>query len=443
MSNDATAERPPGPDSLPVVGNTHQFASDPLSFYLETAREYGPVAYYEVGGEPFYQVSSPETVEQVLVQENERFRKGDLFQESLGDVTGDGLLTSGGEFWRRQRHRIQPAFHPEALERYAPTMAEFTERALDDWTDGEVRNVHDDMMQLTVEIAAEALFDVDIRSMEGEISDALEAVMDRGERRMKRPVDVPEWVPTPTNRRYQRSLDALDRIADRIIADHDAGGDDVVSMLLSAAEQHDEVDHDLIRDEVVTLLLAGHETTALALSYTLHLLATHPDSLSRLHAEVDDVLGDRTPTYDDLDDLTYTERVVEEGMRVHPPVQGLVREATEDVEIGGYRVPEGATVSLQQWVLHRDPDHYDDPETFRPERWTDEMRAALPKYAYFPFGGGPRRCIGDRFAMQEARLALATMARDWTFEPVTEELSFSPSITLRPDGPVRLRVGRR
>jgi cytochrome P450 len=442
MASDPT-ERPPGPDALPVVGNTHQFAGDPLDFYVETAREYGPVAYYEVGGEPFYQLSSPELVEEVLVHRNESFVKGDLFQASLGDVTGDGLLTNGGEFWRRQRHRIQPAFGPDSLAAYAPIMAEYTERTVEQWADGEVRNVHEDMMQLTVEIAATALFDADVAAMEDEIADALEAVMDRGERRMKRPVDVPEWVPTPANRRYRRSLDALERIADRIVADHEPGGDDVVSMLLAASEAHDEVDRQLIRDEVVTLLLAGHETTALALSYTLHLLATNPEQADPLHAEADAVLGDRTPTYQDLDDLAYTEQVVEEGMRVRPPVQGFVREADEPVELGGYRIPEGATVSVQQCIVHRDPRRYDDPEQFRPSRWTDGMRSDLPKFAYFPFGGGPRRCIGDRFAMLEARLALATMARDWSFEAVTDELSFSPSITLRPDGPVELRVHRR
>ncbi|MFC7132489.1 MULTISPECIES: cytochrome P450 [Salinibaculum] len=438
-----TDSDPPGPSGLPLVGNTYQFASDPLQFYEETAREYGPVARYELAGDEFYQVSDPDLVEQVLVHDNEKFRKGEQYHEALGPVLGNGLLLSEGEFWREQRHRMQPAFNPDALDEYAPVMVEYTERLLDSWADGEVRDVHGDMMQLTVEIAAQALFDVDIRAYESDIADALATVMDRSEQRLTRPVDIPDSVPTPTNRRYRRALSALDDIAAEIVADHDAGGDDVVSMLLTAKEQSDALDEEQIKDEVVTLLLAGHETTALALTYTLFALATNPEQTAKLQEEVDDVLGDRSPTDEDIPDLPYTQRTVREGMRVYPPVQGVIRETAEPVELGGYAFPAGTTVSMQQWVLHRDPRFYDDPEAFRPSRWTDDFERDLPAFAYFPFGGGPRRCIGDNFAKQEARLALATMAKDWAVEPVTAELSFAPSITLRPDEPVKLRVRRR
>jgi len=194
---------------------------------------------------------------------------------------------------------------------------------------------------------------------------------------------------------------------------------------------------------VITILLAGHETTALALTYALHLLSENPEKRETLQAELDDVLEGRTPTVTDLDDLPYTERVVEESMRFYPPVYELIREADRDVVFDGYRIPEGRTVSFQQWVLHRDPRFYDDPEQFRPERWTDEMRQELPPFAYFPFGGGPRRCIGDRFAMLEARLVLATICQNWTIESTVEKLGFAPSITLRPDGPVEMVPERR
>jgi cytochrome P450 len=356
---------------------------------------------------------------------------------------GDGLLIAEGEYWRRQRHRVQPGFDPESLAGYAPVTVEYTERLLADWEDGEVRDVHGDMMQLAVEIVAKTLFDVDIREYESDIADALETVMDRSARRLRRPIDVPDWFPTPGNRRHRRALSTLDAIAAEIVDAHDAGGDDVVSTLLAAKDRTDEVDDERIRDEVVTLLLAGHETTALALTYTLYALAIHPDRAERLRDELDAVLDGRPPTGDDLERLPHTERTVREGMRLYPPVQTVVREAAEPVELGGYELPEGTTVSMQQWVLHRDPRWYDEPERFRPERWTAEFEASLPSFAYFPFGGGPHRCIGDRFAKQEACLALATIAREWEVEAVTDSLEFAPSITLRPKGPVELRVERR
>lgn len=433
---------PPGPSGLPLVGNAHQFASDPLAFYEEVAREYGPVARYKLGGKEFYQLSDPDLVEQVLVHRNDSFRKGAEYERVLGPVVGNGLLLSEGQFWRQQRHRMQPAFHPDALAEYGPVMVEYTDRLLSEWEDGTVRDVHADMMELTVEIAAKALFDVDIRDYESDIADALAVVMNRSERRLKRPVEIPDSVPTPGNRRYKQALSSLNAIAREIVEAHDATGDDVVSRLLQAKDHTAALDDEQIKDEVLTLLLAGHETTALALTYTLYLLGANPEQAGRLQTELDETLNG-PPSQADLDALSYTKRTIREGMRVYPPVQSLVRETTESVVLGDYELPAGTAVTAQQWVLHRDPRFYEDPAAFRPARWTEEFRDELPRFAYFPFGGGPRRCIGENFARQEARLALASIAREWEFEPVTEELSFSPSITLRPDGPVKVRVTRR
>jgi cytochrome P450 len=203
------------------------------------------------------------------------------------------------------------------------------------------------------------------------------------------------------------------------------------------------IDEEQIKDEVVTLLLAGHETTALALSYTLFLLATNPEQADRLRAELDEKVNGGPLSMDVVEELPYTKRTIREGMRVYPPVQSLVRETTEPVELDGYELSEGTVVTVQQWVLHRDPRFYEAPGAFRPGRWSEEFRDSLPRFAYFPFGGGPRRCIGENLAKLEARLVLATIAQEWEFEPVTDELSFSPSITLRPDGAVKVRVRRR
>ncbi|WP_410766146.1 cytochrome P450 [Haloferax sp. DFSO60] len=441
-------EDPPGPSGAPFVENTFQYAARPLSFMTDVAREYGPVSQYELGGISFYQLSDPELVEHVLVQANQKYIKGERFQASLRPPLGDGLLTSEGEFWRQQRHLMQPAFLPQMLQRYSEVMVEYTERMLSSWEDGETRDIHEDMMTLTVEIAAKTLFDVDIREAESAVSEALETVMDFSSTTMRRPVEVPRWLPTPLNRRYKDALADLQEIADRIIHEYrneksHEGANDIVSLLLSFRDENgDPLPEAQIRDELITILLAGHETTALALTYTLHLLGRNPEQEATLHEELDTVLAGERPTFASLDDLTYTEQVVKEGMRVYPPVWQLIREAAEDDVVGGYRIPKGQTVAVQQWVLHRDPRFYDDPEKFNPSRWTTEFEKDLPSYAYFPFGGGPRRCIGDRFAMMEARLVLATVAQEWTVEP-SHDLSFDPSITLRPDGSVEMVVRRR
>jgi cytochrome P450 len=439
MSGPASSPRatPPGPSGVPFVGSTLAFGSDPLTFAAEVAREYGPIASYEVAGTLVYQLNDPDLVEHVLVRNNGNYVKGEVFQRNLRPSLGDGLLTSEGDLWREQRHLLQEAFEPAMLAGFADVMVAATERLLTDWESGTVRNVHQDMMRLTVEIAAEALFDVDVRSFEADVSDALETLMDHTARNLQRPVEVPLWVPTPANRRYRRAVDALDEVAERIVEAHDDGdGTNIVSLLLADRDPDDP----LVRDQIVTFLLAGHETTALALTYTLHALGRTPAAEAALQEELDAALDDGPPADIDLSSLPVLDRTVTEGLRLYPPAWELLREAVGSDTLGNYHVPPGTTVTMHPWVMHRDPTYYDDPESFRPSRWVDP--ADRPRFAYFPFGGGPRRCIGDRFARQEARLVLATVCREWRLEPL-DDLSFTPSITLRPDGPVEMRVERR
>jgi cytochrome P450 len=444
-SENAPATRPPGPDGLPFLGNLHQFTRDRLGFVERNAREYGDVVYVEFAGEPIYQLFDPDAVRHVLVDNNQNYVKGEFFQRQLGFL-GDGLLTSEGERWRRQRHMVEPAFHPDRIAGYADTMVEYTERAVEGWADGEVRNVHQDMMGLTLEIVGKALFDVDVREDARGVGDAMSAVMHHFQRSTARPIDIPDWVPTPANVRYRRALAHLDDVVADIVAQRrragvDAG--DVVSMLLSARDEAGGgMADETIRDQVLTLLLAGHETTAQALTFTFHLLARNPEVERRLLDELDAVLDGESPTMADLPDLEYTEQVVTEAMRLYPPVHALVREPVADDEIAGYRIPAGATVGMYQWVTHRDPRHYEDPTAFVPERWADE--SDRHPFAYFPFGGGPRRCIGDRFAMLEARLLVATIVQRAHLQLVSDpELSLSPAITLRPADAVEMRVNRR
>jgi cytochrome P450 len=440
-----TDELPPGPDGIPVVGNYLAFVRDPFEFMTSTAREYGDIAAWEELDGPIYQLNHPDYVERVLVANNENYVKGQSFQRTLGPITGNGILNSEGAVWRRNRHLIQPAFDPDRIREYAELMTDATEELLATWEDGETRPVHGDMMTVTLRIVARALFGVDIDEHVDEVGAALEEFMDASESLSH--FVLPERVPTPSRRRIERARERLDRVVYELIEERRAnpGERDVISMLLAVTDDGGEgLSDEQIRDEVVTLLLAGHETTALALTFTAYALARHPHVEERLVAELDETLEGRVPTIRDLANLTYTERVVEESMRLYPPVPGIVREPVEPDVIGGYEIPAGATIRMHQWVVHRDPRWYDDPLAFRPERWTDDLERSLPKLAYFPFGAGPRRCIGDRFAMLEARLLLATIYQRYHLEltPGTE-LDLMATVTARPKHEIPMTVHRR
>ncbi|GAA0218103.1 cytochrome P450 [Halobaculum roseum] len=458
MSDTDSPPRPPdavpGPDGLPVLGSFLENRRDFFAFRDRVAAEYGGVARYEILGQDVILLTDPDPIRKVLVAENEKYVKGELFQQQLRPVLGNGLLNSEGDFWRRQRHLIQPAFTPDRIAGYADMMVDVTERTSAPWDDGEVRDVHRDMMGLTLDIVARALMGVDIRDRTPAIGGALDTVMEQSAGGSLLDL-LPPSVPTLGRERLREAVASLDRIVDELVDEKrralregeiepDA---DVVSALLTAEDDDGErMAAEQVRDEVKTLLLAGHETTALSLTFTLHLLARHPDIERRLLDELEAELGDDPAGFDAVRDLEYLDQVVTESMRLLPPVHGILREPTEDVELGGYRVPEGTPIAISQWVVHRDPAHYDDPLEFRPDRWTDEMEADLHPLAYFPFSSGPRRCVGDRFALLEAKLILATLLRRYAFEvvdPVDLESNLEASITTRPTQPVRMRLHER
>lgn len=450
MSEDIPAvtqeqETPPGPDGLPFVGTQLTFLRDPYGFMTRMAREYGDVVAWENPDGMIYQLNHPDQIEHVLVQRNENYIKGENFQHILGPMTGNGILNSEGAVWRRNRHLIQPAFHPERIRNYAAMMTDFTEEMLEKWNDGETRSIHDDMMGVTLQIVARALFGVDIDDQINTVGASLETFMESTERLSN--FVLPPSVPTPSRRRIANARESLDEVVYQLIRERRTNPTehDVISRLLEVTDENgNSMSTEQIRDEVVTLLLAGHETTALSLTLTAYLLAQYPDVEETLVAELDEVLGGEPPTMDDLSELTYTEQVVKESMRLYPPVPGIVREPVKPDIVGGYRIPAGATVRMHQWVVHRDPRWYDDPLAFRPERWTDDLEASLPKLAYFPFAAGPRRCIGERFAMLEARLLLATIYQQYhlELEPGTD-LDLMATITARPKNEIPMTVRRR
>ena len=420
--------------------------NNPLEYFTKVAREYGDVAGLRVLNFKTVFINHPSLIEEVLVTNARKYSKGRVLRANR-HVFGEGLLTSEGDFWLRQRRLAQPAFHRARVASYAATMVDYTERMVQGWRGGEERDAHQEMMRLTLEIVAKTLFDADVERDAQEVGKSLELLLEIGAN-FRRTIFVPHWLPTPTNLRVRREVKQIEKILYRIIAERRASGrdaGDLLSMLLSAQDEDGSRMTDRqLRDETITLFLAGHETTASTLSWTWWLLARHPAVEAKLHAELDAVLGDRAPTLDDLPKLRYTGHLITESLRLYPAAWGMARLVVEDHEIAGYAVTKGMGVAMAQWVVHRDPRWYDAPEEFRPERWEDDLLKRLQRFAYFPFGGGPRQCIGNAFALMEAALILATIARKFRLLLVANHPVVPlASITLRPRHGVRVTLESR
>ena len=456
-----------GPRGKFLTGNLAEFRADRLAFFTRCAREYGDVVPMRLLGKPVLLLNRPDLIEQALVQQSKHFVKhfGLRFYKP---ILGNGLVTSEGDFWRRQRKLSAPAFQASRLAGYAEAMVSCTERMADGWerqhrdaaagADGRVHDVQVDMMRLTLQIACKTLFGSDVCPDPDVVGAAMEEGLEGIAARFSRPAPLPQWVPTPSNLRVRRSMRTLHAVVRQIIesgralvARDPAGGrdgagrDDLLSMLLSARDEDGSaMSGEQLLDEVLTLLLAGHETTALALSYSLYLLAHHPDAQAKLRAELQEVLGTgRPPAFDDLPRLPYLRNVVTESMRLYPPADFLGREAISACSVGEIPVQKGLTLFLSQWVMHRDGRYFRDPLAFDPGRWTEAFERSLPRFVYFPFGAGPRYCIGQQFAIAEAALVLAAVCRRFGFAPdPTFKLELHPGITLRPRAGVRLVVTR-
>jgi len=376
------------------------------------------------------------------------FRKGRALQRAKR-LLGEGLLTSEGEFHRRQRRLAQPAFHRRRVNSYARVMVEYAEAASARWRDGQELDISDEMMRLTLAVVGKTLFDADVESDADEVGSALTEVMNLFGYLMLPFSELLEKLPLPPRRRFLRARARLDAVIYRIIEERRRSGvdrGDLLSTLLHAVDEEGDrtgMTDEQLRDEVMTIFLAGHETT---LTWAWFLLAQNPEAEARLHEELDAVLAaGRPPEPEDVPALRYTEMVVAETMRLYPPAWALGRLALEDYEVRGYLIPRGALVLVSQYVIHRDPRFFPDPERFDPARWTPEAKSARPQFAYFPFGGGPRRCVGEGFAWTEAVLILAALARRWRPRLLPgRRVETQPRITLRPgEGGVPVRLERR
>jgi cytochrome P450 len=450
----ARLARPPGPHInvvLAVLGQMfpERFPFDPLAFGVSIAREFGDIAHYQVGPLHVYQLSHPDFARQILVEEPEKFYKPRLIKQAFGAFAGQGLLTSDGAMWKQQRKLIQPAFHHTQLVTYGAVMVGHTLRMIDSLEDGAVVEIHEVMPKLTLAIVAQTLFGADVTREATDVGRLMVAVLDAANDRLNRILRLPSWVPTSRNLREKRALARLDEMLDSFIAAHRACAEkpaDLLSMLLAATDEDSGIrmSDGQLHEEMMTLFMAGHETTAMALTWTWYLLSQHPQVEERLVREVFRVLGGRAPTVADLPQLPYTDMVVREAMRLYPPAAGFAREPIEDIHIGGYKVPEGSLVTVNTFALHHDPRFFEEPERFNPERFSAGWEERIPRYAFLPFGGGPRVCIGNGFAMMEARLILATVVQrcQLSLEP-GQEIVPMQLVTVRPKHGIRMRVAVR
>ena len=422
--------------------------ANPLEFFTRQARSYGPVSSYRMAGEQLFLVNEPQLIRDILVTHNRNFTKSRGLERSKR-VLGQGLLTSEGAMHLRQRRLMQPAFHRDRIAGYGDLMVGYADRMRRAWRAGATLDISREMNRLTLSIVGTTLFDVDVESQAAEVGEALTAVMESFWLMMLPFADTLERLPVPKLRRARMARARLDAIIYRMIADRRASGrdhGDLLSMLLAAQDEEDGggMTDQQVRDEAMTIFLAGHETTANALTWAWYLIGESPEVEAKLHAEIDRVLQGRLPAMSDLPSLGYVERVVTEAMRLYPPAWIIGRRAIDAYALGDYTVPPRSILVMSPYVMQRDPRFYADPERFDPDRWTPEFRAALPKFAYFPFGGGPRQCIGESFAWMELILLVTTIAQRWTLQLVPgHPVVPQPLVTLRTKHGMRMTVRKR
>lgn len=448
-ASDPTSQGTFGSASLLSLRTLVGLRRDTLGFLSKISRERGDVANFRVGHWNYWLFSHPDAVRDVLVTKDEQFIKGPALRRARRSL-GDGLLTSEGELHRRQRRLIQPVLHSQRVAAYAGIMVRYAADAADQWRDGQTIDLHHEMMALTLRIVAKTLFDSDIAAEVGALGRAMDISVGRFARAMSPWGPLLNCLPLPSNFRFHRAWGRLMDTIDRFVRDRRKGErsrDDLISRLLATADLEADgaaMTDRQVRDEAITLFTAGHETTANALTFTLYLLSQHPEVEARLHDEVRSVLGAALPTAQIVEKLPYTRMVLSESMRLYPPAWAVAREPIAPCTIAGQEVLPGAIILLSQWVTHKDPRWWPDPLKFDPERFSADGRVQRPRWAYFPFGGGSRQCIGESFAWMEAILIIATIAQRWRMRyTLAEPPRLRALITLRPRGPVPMQLSRR
>lgn len=441
---------PPGPKAHFFFGNLAKFNSDPLGFFTNSAKEYGDIVYLpdlQLSGSRVYMLNHPDYIEAALVTKSSHFSKNQQVLGNLQRLFGNGIIVSEGDFWRRQRRLIQPGFHRDRISNYTNIMVNYTNRMLAKWEHGEIRDISHEMTRLTMEIVAKTLFDANLTGKGEGVGSALTTIMKYFDKRTSNLILalLPDSFPIPDNLRYKKAVQSLDNIIHEIIEQRRASSEDkgdLLSMLMHIQDEDgSRMTNQQLRDEVMNIFLAGNETTSLALTWTFYLLSQHPEVEAKLATELQSVPTSLTVA--DIPRLPYTEMVVMEAMRLYPPGWFISRTVIQECEIDGYLLPVGTSVIMSQWVMHRDPRYFEKPEVFIPERWADGLAKKIPTYAYFPFGGGPRVCIGRSFAIMEAVLLLATIVRRFRLTLTPDyKVTPWPSFTLRPKNGLNMLLSK-
>jgi cytochrome P450 len=465
---------PPGPTYKLPGKLLRQFIRDPINTLSTIAREYGEISYFKLGPEHVYLINNPDYIEKVLIYDHRNFKKGKRLQTAK-IVLGEGLVTSEGDFHNHQRRLIQPIFHPKQIMIYSNIMTDYAVRMRNRWKDGSTVDISEEMMRLTLGIICKSVLNYDVESEAQEVGKALTTVRNYS-KRLQSPIgQVLNKIPIlPAPKRAREARKKLDSLVYGLISDRrqqeESGSemryDDLLSRLMQAQESNTanhvsnngisststsptstsdgKMSDKQVRDEVMTIFIAGHETTSNALTWTFYMLSQYPNVERKLHDEIELVLGNRIPTADDIPKLQYTEMVLRESMRIYPPVWTMGRRIENDYSVGEYTIPAGSSILMCQYVMHHDPRYYEKPEEFNPDRWTDDFKTRLPRFSYFPFGGGIRGCIGESFAWMEGVLIIATIAQEWSMHLVpSQRIKLDPAITLRSKYGMKMKLSQR
>lgn len=434
---------PPGVFGIRALPYVSKLAKDPIGFFQLMQSKFGNSARFGLRQVVFHLITQPEDIKRVLQENNQNYHKG-VFYKELGRILGKGLLNSEGEFWKKQRKLIQPSFHKQRISEFVEIMAQETEKTSENWKKISSLDISKEMMRLTFAIVGRTLFRTEVESYAARIEHSLKIALELVTKRITRIFPFPFSWPTPENLKLKRALKDMHSVVDELIAERKKNpSNDLISMLLEVRDEEtgETMSESQVRDEAITLLLAGHETTANALSWGFYLLSKHPEICEKVREEANRVLGDKTPNLEDVQKLTYTRKVLDEVLRLYPPAWVIERTAMGPDQIGGYDVETGTNISICIFNIHRNPDFWENPDKFDPDRFDEERSVDRPKYAYLPFGGGPRICIGNIFALTEATLILAMLVKNYKFQtdpnhPVVME----PLVTLRPKYGILLNI---
>lgn len=437
------------PDPYPLIGHTYHFLSDPRGFYASCRGAEKGIVKAEVGPHTFHYITSPELINEIFFEREDQFRKSEWLQENMREFWGDSISVRNGEQWRKQRERLQPVFELSRVKSHAETIVQETQSRMEQWERGEICHIDQEMEQISLRILSSFLFGTTLDpSREQRIIEASRDLTSKFDLSSISSL-LPRWIPVSTNRKCNRAFDTLETEVDAILQVRkeqweSASGDeptDVVTRLVVAMENGStDVTEEVVKDEILTFLFE-HRTLAVHLSYTLHLLAEYPETGSRLQEELKDELGDRPPEFTDLRNLPYLENVVKESLRVFPPVHTMFRQPTQPLKLGDEHLDQDSVLAVSPFIIHRDGNVYEEPDTFNPSRWSGESAEEIPHYAFFPFGGGARHCIGMRVANMSAQLIVGTIAQQYDISSVGHELGTQKfSVTLEPENGIVVKL---